>query len=339
MLPRPLSRSRLALFGTLVAIGVGQALAAITIGLLVQRGFDTLVTGTAPITAAAALPIGGGLAVAVLLAATLRGVERFAAERLGQHYVLEVRETLFKHLTRVRHRVVGPEHAGLLLWTLSYRNSWSMIFHSDNNLVLHTAVLGLSPSADSLSVDAVLAHCRLDPQLRDWRYGLPSRLINAVTTATYFVAGVAKLMGPLGWSWATGESLRSQIAAVAAQGAAWFLRGTAGPAALRSDRTLPAAGRRVTGHRAGRSARPAGPTARPGLGGRCVRAALGHPRADGDQVPAPVIGGDLRIILPGRPAAGARLERLSGHGRLQPSPRAGLRTPAGSPRRHRRGTR
>jgi len=201
------------LFGTLVAIGVGQALAAITIGLLVQRGFDTLVTGTAPITASAALPIGGGLAVAVLLAATLRGVERFAAERLGQHYVLEVRETLFKHLTRVRHRVVGPEHAGLLLWTLSYRNSWSMIFHSDNNLVLHTAVLGLSPSADSLSVDAVLAHGRLDPQLRDWRYGLPSRLINAVTTATYFVAGVAKLKGPLGWSWATGESLRSQIAA------------------------------------------------------------------------------------------------------------------------------
>ncbi len=113
----------------------------------------------------------------------------------------------------LRHRVVGPAQAGLLLWTLSYRNSWSMIFHNDNNLVLHTAVLGLSPSADSLSVDAVLAHGRFEPQLRDWRYGLPSRLINAVTTATYLVAGVAKLKGPLGWSWATGESLRSQIAA------------------------------------------------------------------------------------------------------------------------------
>ncbi|MDQ3628739.1 MAG: hypothetical protein M3419_08020 [Actinomycetota bacterium] len=113
----------------------------------------------------------------------------------------------------VRHRVVGPVHAGLLLWTLSYRNSWSMIFHNDNNLVLHTAVLGLSPSADSLSVDALVAHRRLDPQLCDWRYGLPTRVINAVTTATYLVAGVAKLKGPLGWSWATGESLRSQIAA------------------------------------------------------------------------------------------------------------------------------
>ena len=34
-----------------------------------------------------------------------------------------------------------------------------------------------------------------------------------MTTASYLVAGVAKLKGPLGWSWATGESLRSQIAA------------------------------------------------------------------------------------------------------------------------------
>lgn len=39
------------------------------------------------------------------------------------------------------HRVSGPAHAALLLWTLSYRNSWSM--------VLHVAVLGLSRSADA----------------------------------------------------------------------------------------------------------------------------------------------------------------------------------------------
>lgn len=29
------------------------------------------------------------------------------------------------------HRVVGPLHSCLLTWTLSYRNSWSMVFHSD----------------------------------------------------------------------------------------------------------------------------------------------------------------------------------------------------------------
>lgn len=110
----------------------------------------------------------------------------------------------------VRHRISGPVHAALLLWTLAYRNSWSMVFHSDNNLVLHTAVLGCTPSADALSVDALRDG---SPPDRDWRYAAPSRVIQAVTAATYFVSGVAKVNGPLGWSWASGESLRSQIAA------------------------------------------------------------------------------------------------------------------------------
>lgn len=103
------------LFAALVGIGVGQALAAISIGVLVQRGFDTLVTGTAPITVSVAGPIVGGLVIAVLVAATLRGVERFSAERLGQHYVLEVRETLFKHLTAVPARDLGARSRGSML--------------------------------------------------------------------------------------------------------------------------------------------------------------------------------------------------------------------------------
>lgn len=109
-----------------------------------------------------------------------------------------------------RHRVTGPLHAGLLLWTLSYRNSWSMIFHNDNNLVLHSAVLGCTRSADALSVDALMG----SPERGEhWRYAAAPRAMQAVTTATYFVAGVAKVTGPLGWSWGSGESLRSQIAA------------------------------------------------------------------------------------------------------------------------------
>lgn len=36
--------------------------------------------------------------------------------------------------------------------------------------------------------------------------------MNALTVLTYFLAGVAKLAGPLGWRWASGETLRSQIA-------------------------------------------------------------------------------------------------------------------------------
>ncbi|EMY32503.1 hypothetical protein D477_019853 [Arthrobacter crystallopoietes BAB-32] len=112
-----------------------------------------------------------------------------------------------------QHKVTGPLHAGLLTWTLSYRNSWSMVFHNDNNLVLHTAVLGAAPAADALSLDALRRSGTLLPQRHDWRYGLPATVMSAVTTATYLVAGVAKVTGPMGWNWASGEGLRSQVAA------------------------------------------------------------------------------------------------------------------------------
>lgn len=113
-----------------------------------------------------------------------------------------------------RHRQSGPAFAGLLLWTLSYRNSWSMIYHSDNVLVLHAVILGLSPAADALSLDA----CRSTTSARTaspsthGRYGWPVNLMSAVTAATYVVAGVAKLKGPLGWRWADGRALRGQVA-------------------------------------------------------------------------------------------------------------------------------
>ncbi len=110
-----------------------------------------------------------------------------------------------------RHRVTGPAFAGLLLWTLTYRNSWSMIFHSDNVLVLHTGILALTPSADALSLDA-LSRTGRPPAAPEWRYGWPVNLMRAATAATYLVAGVAKVKGPLGWKWASGEALRSQVA-------------------------------------------------------------------------------------------------------------------------------
>lgn len=115
-----------------------------------------------------------------------------------------------------RYSITGPAY-GLLLWfVLCYRNSWSMIYHSDNLLVLHTLILGFARSADAWSVDNFFrrragdsAPCRLDS---DWRYGWPLRLICAVTVCAYFLAGVAKVAGPLGWSWIHGEALRSQLA-------------------------------------------------------------------------------------------------------------------------------
>lgn len=111
-----------------------------------------------------------------------------------------------------RHRVSGPAFASLLLWLLCYRNSWSMIFHNDNALVLHAIVLGFSRSADALSVDA-LVNGRDDSAVPDehWRYGWPVKLMSVVTVLTYFVAGVAKFAGPLGKSWTDGEAMRAQI--------------------------------------------------------------------------------------------------------------------------------
>jgi hypothetical protein len=111
-----------------------------------------------------------------------------------------------------RHRATGPLFAGSLLSLCSYRNSWSMIYHSDNIAVLHVLVLGLSPSADTLSLDARRTRGSVTAGADvAWRYGWPIQLIKTLTALTYFVAGVAKLKGPLGRRWATGESLRSQV--------------------------------------------------------------------------------------------------------------------------------
>lgn len=115
MLPRPLAASRRAAFLRLVAIGVGQAVAAIAIALLTERGFDLFIASGAPVAARTALLLGAGLLVAVLATALLRGRERVAGEMLGQHYVLEVRDVLFAHLTRVPARELGRRHRGSVL--------------------------------------------------------------------------------------------------------------------------------------------------------------------------------------------------------------------------------
>jgi hypothetical protein len=116
-----------------------------------------------------------------------------------------------------RHRFTGPIFAALFFWVLSYRNSWTMIYHSANLPVLHVLILAVVPAADALSLDAWRRRrCGTPSGLNpagDWHYGWPIRLICAITVATYVLAGVAKVAGPLGWSWATSEGLRSQVAA------------------------------------------------------------------------------------------------------------------------------
>jgi hypothetical protein len=118
-----------------------------------------------------------------------------------------------------RYRISGPLYGVLLLVLLSYRNSWTMIYHSDNAMVLHILILAFTGAADAWSIDAWLQSRRLARKaetakpLYDWHYGWPVQLICAVTVSGYFLAAIAKLAGDLGWWWTSGESLRGQVAA------------------------------------------------------------------------------------------------------------------------------
>lgn len=107
-----------------------------------------------------------------------------------------------------RYRVIGPVFALLLLWVTSYRNSWGMVFHTDNLLVVHVIALALCDASAALSWDAR----GRGPAPRDaGRFGWPLRLLMALTALAYLLAGVAKLK-IAGFGWADGEVLRDHIA-------------------------------------------------------------------------------------------------------------------------------
>lgn len=110
----------------------------------------------------------------------------------------------------VAHPLTGPAHAGLALVTLSYRNSWGMVFHNDNLAVLHLLTLAAAPAGDAWSFDALRRGG--DVPAPDARYGWPLQLANAVTAAQYLVCGIAKLRSEHGLGWATGAVLRDQVA-------------------------------------------------------------------------------------------------------------------------------
>ncbi len=116
-----------------------------------------------------------------------------------------------------RYRVSGPLFGLLLLMTMCYRNSWSMIFHNDNILVLHALILGFVPAADAWSLDSRRS-TKPGSWLfgttagQNWQYGWPIRLMMAVATAPYILSGIAKLAGPTGIGWITGEVMRDQVA-------------------------------------------------------------------------------------------------------------------------------
>ena len=111
-----------------------------------------------------------------------------------------------------RFAISGPLAALALLWVTSYRNSWGMVFHTDNLLVLHMLALGVVPAAaDVLSVDAARRGGHRASVTDDARYGWPVKLVSALTVTTYLLAGIAKLKLS-GLDWADGEVLRSTMA-------------------------------------------------------------------------------------------------------------------------------
>ena len=106
-----------------------------------------------------------------------------------------------------KHRVLAPLFAGLLLWVLTYSNSWGKILHTDNALTFHVLILALAPAADALSLDA--RHRPTPPA--SGRYGWPLKLMGAVVVAVYLLAGIAKLRNG-GFEFLGGETLRNFVA-------------------------------------------------------------------------------------------------------------------------------
>ncbi len=117
--------------------------------------------------------------------------------------------TGFLALVGLRWRIAGPGFALALLWVASYRNSWGMIFHAENLLVMHALVLAVLPAADAWSLDARRAGWpKLEPHVR---YGWGPRLMATITVLTYLLAGVAKLRNA-GLEWLDGDVLLGHVA-------------------------------------------------------------------------------------------------------------------------------
>jgi hypothetical protein len=104
-----------------------------------------------------------------------------------------------------RWSVTGPVFAVLLTWVLTYRNSWGVVLHTENLMVLHVVVLALSPAAAAWAIDR-----QAGPAIEE-RARWAVRALAVATVLTYVVAGIAKLRNG-GWDWVTGDVLRSQVA-------------------------------------------------------------------------------------------------------------------------------
>ena len=108
-----------------------------------------------------------------------------------------------------RYRACGPSFAVLLLLLTTVRNSWGQVWHTENLLVYHVAILAVAPAAAAWSLDARRAPgARPSP---DTRFAWAPQLMSVVTVATYAVAGITKLREG-GFEWIFGDALQNQVA-------------------------------------------------------------------------------------------------------------------------------
>ncbi len=105
-------------------------------------------------------------------------------------------------------RLSGPVFALCNLAWASYHASWGQMLHFEHLVTLHLLVLGFSPAAVALSVDARWG--RRSPGRPDLSYGWPLRVMAIMTVVTYVLAGVTKLRVS-GWAWVDGTTLVNHI--------------------------------------------------------------------------------------------------------------------------------
>lgn len=114
-------------------------------------------------------------------------------------------------------RPAAPVGAVGMLVIATYTSSFGQVFHTENLLVLHTAVLAfaaLVEPVDGVAPDAGrrdAGHPAVNPTAERQTSGWPLHLMMGVVAAAYVVAGVAKLRYG-GGEWVTGDVLRNAVA-------------------------------------------------------------------------------------------------------------------------------
>jgi hypothetical protein len=100
-------------------------------------------------------------------------------------------------LGAVAWQISGPAFALGFLWLTSFGASWGQILHTEHLVALHLLVLAAAPTGRAASTTTT---------------GWPLKVMSAVTVATYFVAGVAKLRFGGGFDWLDGDGLLRLVA-------------------------------------------------------------------------------------------------------------------------------